>query len=384
MRIIRGNSLGEMAMRRRGGNGTERRLAAGLWALAALAAVAAVGLTALPAGATLPIGADGATIAPMLERVTPAVVNISVRSHTSVHNPLLQDPFFRQFFNVPDVPERREQMSAGSGVIIDAAAGLVVTNNHVVRDADQIMVTLKDRRRLQATLVGTDAGTDLALLRIKAGSLTALPIGDSDTVRVGDFVAAIGNPFGLGQTVTSGIVSALGRSGLEIEGYEDFIQTDASINPGNSGGALVNFAGQLIGLNTAIIGPSGGNVGIGFAVPSNMVRAVLRQLADYGEVRRGRLGIEVQDLTPELADSFDETVTKAVSEGALISKVVPGSAAAQAGLKTGDVVVGLNGSPVRGATDLRNRIGLMTVGTDVSLDVLRRGEHVTVSARIGH
>jgi serine protease DegQ len=184
--------------------------------------------------------------------------------------------------------------------------------------------------------------------------------------------------------VTSGIVRALGRSGLEIEGYEDFIQTDASINPGNSGGALVNFAGQLIGLNTAIIGPSGGNVGIGFAVPSNMVRAVLRQLADYGEVRRGRLGIEVQDLTPELADSFDETVTKAVSEGALISKVVPGSAAAQAGLKTGDVVVGLNGSPVRGATDLRNRIGLMTVGTDVSLDVLRRGEHVTVSARIGH
>jgi serine protease DegQ len=358
----------------------------GLLAVTALAvaSLAMTGLTATPAQATLPTGADGYTIAPMLDRVTPAVVNIAVKSHTTVHNPLLQDPFFRQFFNLPDVPERREQMSAGSGVIIDATNGLVVTNNHVVRDADEIMVTLKDRRRLQAKLVGTDAGTDVALLRISADNLTALPIGDSNAVRVGDFVAAIGNPFGLGQTVTSGIVSALGRSGLQIEGYEDFIQTDASINPGNSGGALVNFEGQLIGLNTAIIGPSGGNVGIGFAVPSAMVKAVARQLADYGEVRRGRLGIEIQDLTPELADSFDVTVTKAAPEGALVTKVMPDSPAARAGLKTGDVVVGLDGAAIHGATDLRNRIGLMTIGTDVALDLLRHGEHVTVNARIGH
>ncbi len=347
-------------------------------------ALAATGLTAMPARATLPIGADGTTIAPMLDQVTPAVVNIAVRSHTTLHNPLLQDPFFRQFFDLPDVPERREQMSAGSGVIIDAAGGLVVTNNHVVRDADDIVVTLKDRRRFKARLVGADAGTDVALLRITADHLTALPIGNSDTVRVGDFVAAIGNPFGLGQTVTSGIVSALGRSGLKIEGYEDFIQTDASINPGNSGGALVNFQGQLIGLNTAIIGPSGGNVGIGFAVPSSMIKAVVRQLADYGEVRRGRLGIEVQDLTPELADSFDFSLAKAAPDGALVAKVLAGSPAAQAGLKTGDVVVGLDGSPIHSAAELRNRIGLMTVGADVTLDALRHGEHVTIMVRIGH
>jgi serine protease DegQ len=339
-----------------------------------------------PAGATLPLAAasDGATtIAPMLDRVTPAVVNIAVKSHTTVRNPLLQDPFFRQFLNVPDAPEQREQMSAGSGVIIDAEQGYVVTNNHVVKGADEIMVTLKDRRHLKAQLVGSDPGTDVALLRIKASGLTALAIGDSEHLRVGDFVAAIGNPFGLGQTVTAGIVSALGRSGLRIEGYENFIQTDASINPGNSGGALVNFKGELIGINTTIIGPTGGNVGIGFAVPAGMVQAVVQQLVEYGEVRRGRLGIEIQDLTPDLADSFDTTLTQTGGEGALIAKVLPGSQAEAAGLHPGDIVVGMDGLTVRGAADLRNRIGLTRVGASVTLDVIRNGSHLPVSVRIG-
>jgi len=345
-----------------------------------------MGLVAAPVQAALPLsagGADGFTIAPMLERVTPAVVNIAVRSHTTVHNPLLQDPFFRQFFNIPDVPEQRVQQAAGSGVIVDAGRGYVVTNNHVVKGADEIVVTLKDRRRLKAKLVGSDPGTDVALLRIEADGLTALPIGDSEAVRVGDFVAAIGNPFGLGQTVTAGIVSALGRSGLRIEGYENFIQTDASINPGNSGGALVNFQGELIGINTAIIGPSGGNVGIGFAVPSSMVKAVVRQLADHGEVRRGRLGVEVQDLTPDLAESLDGAAAVSGAEGALISKVLPDSPAAGADLRQGDVVVGVDGAPVRGASDLRNRIGLTAIGTDVVLDVVRDRAHRSVTVRIG-
>ena len=351
-----------------------------------LVGAALIGFAPLSVNAALPftLNGEGATIAPMLERATPAVVNIAVRSHTTVHNPLLQDPLFRQFFNLRDEPEQQVRTSAGSGVIIDAGRGYVVTNNHVVKGADEIMVTLKDRRHFKARLVGTDAGTDVALLHIDAEGLTALPIGDSDQVRVGDFVAAIGNPFGLGQTVTSGIVSALGRSGLRIEGYENFIQTDASINPGNSGGALVSFQGQLIGINTAIIGPSGGNVGIGFAVPSAMVRAVVRQLAEYGEVRRGRLGVEVQDLTPELADFLEETGdSKAGGEGALIAKVLPESPAARAGLRSGDLVVALNGQPVHGAADLRNRVGLMPIGTNVILEVTHGGDRRSVSARIG-
>ena len=346
--------------------------------------LALMALAAMPAAAfSLGAGGDGFTIAPMLEKVTPAVVNIAVKSHTTIHNPLLQDPFFRQFFNMQDVPQQRVQMSAGSGVIIDAGRGLVVSNNHVVNGADEIMVTLKDRRRFRARLVGADPATDIALLRIDADSLTALPIGDSEVLKVGDFVAAIGNPFGLGQTVTAGIVSALGRSGLKIEGYENFIQTDASINPGNSGGALVNFQGQLIGINTAIIGPSGGNVGIGFAVPSAMVKAVVKQLADNGEVRRGRLGVEIQDLTPDLADTFDTPASGGPLEGALISKVLSGSPAALAGLRPGDIVTAIDGLAVRTAGDLRNRVGLRPVGSDVRLEVLRGNGRQMLTARIG-
>ncbi len=340
----------------------------------------AIGLGASPAAAALPLGAvGGGTIAPMLEQVTPAVVNISVLSRApQAENPLLRDPFFRRFFNMPDqMPQSRPQVSAGSGVIVDARNGYVVTNNHVVENAQEIAVTLKDRRRLRAKLIGRDAATDIALLQIKAEGLTALPIGDSDRAKVGDFVVAIGNPFGLGQTVTSGIVSALGRSGLKIEGYEDFIQTDASINPGNSGGALVNFQGELIGINTAIIGPAGGSVGIGFAVPVSIVRSVMEQLREYGEVRRGRLGVAIQDLTPDLAESM----SLKGDEGALIAKIELGSPADSGGLRSGDVVIAVDGRPVRSATDFRNRIGLLRVGTPVQLTVMRDGGQKSLTVR---
>ncbi|WP_434615492.1 Do family serine endopeptidase [Azospirillum sp. B2RO_4] len=340
----------------------------------------AIGLGASPAAAALPLGAvGGGTIAPMLEQVTPAVVNISVLSQApQAENPLLRDPFFRRFFNMPDqMPQSRPQVSAGSGVIVDARNGYVVTNNHVVENAQEIAVTLKDRRRLRAKLIGRDAATDIALLQIKADGLTALPIGDSDRAKVGDFVVAIGNPFGLGQTVTSGIVSALGRSGLKIEGYEDFIQTDASINPGNSGGALVNFQGELIGINTAIIGPAGGSVGIGFAVPVSIVRSVMEQLREYGEVRRGRLGVAIQDLTPDLAESM----SLKGDEGALIAKIERGSPADSGGLRSGDVVIAVDGRPVRSATDFRNRIGLLRVGTPVQLTVMREGGQKSLTVR---
>ncbi|MFD1626580.1 Do family serine endopeptidase [Azospirillum griseum] len=353
--------------------------AVGAAALLALGMVAGGGLTVNPAAAALPAGVTGVhTIAPMLEQVTPAVVNISVLSRApQAENPLLRDPLFRRFFNIPDQPQARPQMSAGSGVIVDAARGLVVTNNHVVENAQEIAVTLKDRRRLRAKLIGRDAATDIALLKIEAKGLTALPIGDSDKLKVGDFAVAIGNPFGLGQTVTSGIVSALGRSGLKIEGYEDFIQTDASINPGNSGGALVNFSGELIGINTAIIGPAGGSVGIGFAVPVSIVRSVIDQLSEYGEVRRGRLGVAIQDLTPDLAESLNLVG----DEGALIAKIEPGSPADSGGMRSGDVVIAVDGRPVRSATDFRNRIGLLRVGTPVQVTVVRNGAQKSLTVR---
>jgi Do/DeqQ family serine protease len=308
------------------------------------------------------------TLAPLLEKVTPAVVNIAVLQRSpEEQNPLLRDPFFRRFFGMPERSE--PQVAAGSGVIVDAKNGYVMTNHHVIKDAREVVVTLKDNRRVAAKLVGSDPGTDIALLKIQAANLVEVKIGDSDELQVGDFVIAIGNPFGLGQTATSGIVSALGRSGLSVEGYEHFIQTDASINPGNSGGALVNLRGELIGINSAIIGPSGGNVGIGFAVPSVMARAVMDQLIRFGEVRRGRLGISMEDL--------------AGGEGAKVAEVQANSPAAQAGLKAGDVVTALNGRPVRGAAELRARLGVVPVGEVVEMRVQRGKEAQLVKARIG-
>ena len=337
-------------------------------------------LAAAPASAALPLDVRGApTLAPMLSQVTPAVVNISVVTRSPMEdNPLFRDPLFRRFFNIPDRPAREEQ-SAGSGVIVDRARGYVLTNNHVINNAQEVVVTLKDRRTLKARLVGTDPGTDIAVLKIEAQNLAELKFGDSDVMNVGDFVVAIGNPFGIGQTVTSGIVSALGRTGLGIEGYEDFIQTDASINPGNSGGALVNLAGELVGINTAIIGPSGSSVGIGFAVPSNMVRSVMEQIIRYGEVRRGRVGVVTQDMTHELAQSL----AAGSADGAVVVKIEPGSPADKAGLKPRDIVTGVNGKPVRGSADLRNRMGLIPVGEEVQLRVQRGGRPLDLRLRIG-
>jgi serine protease DegQ len=339
-------------------------------------------LPAAAGAATPPLPSkDGVpTLAPLLREVTPAVVNISVQvSAPARQNPLMRDPFFRRFFeDFLDQPQQQPQLSAGSGVVIDARRGYVITNHHVIEQAREIVVTLKDRRKLTAELVGSDAGTDIALLKVAAEGLTELVLGDSDALEVGDFVVAIGNPFGLGQTVTSGIVSALGRTGLNIHGYEDFIQTDASINPGNSGGALINLKGELIGINSVIIGPSGGNVGIGFAVPSNMARSVVEQLAEYGEVRRGRLGVLIQDLTPELSGALKLDVTR----GAVVTRVEAGSSAEQAGILAGDVVVALDGAEIAGTADLRNRIGLVRVGSEVAVTVVRDGTRKNIRVRV--
>jgi serine protease Do/serine protease DegQ len=320
----------------------------------------------------------GTSLAPMLERVLPAVVNIATQSTVQVRrSPLLDDPFFRRFFDLPDAPAVRQSQSLGSGVIIDARQGYILTNHHVVDNADAITVTLRDQRSLEARLVGADPETDLALLQVKADHLAAIELADSDRLRVGDFVVAIGNPFGLGQTVTYGIVSALGRSGLGLEGYENFIQTDASINPGNSGGPLVTVEGALIGINTAIVGGNGGNIGIGFAIPSNMARAVVDQLRAHGEVRRGQLGVHMQDLTPELARAF----RLERHAGALIARVLPGSPAEKGGLRAGDIVVAVDGKPVRGAGELHAAVGLLPVGSRVRLDVLRDGRPLVI--RVG-
>lgn len=318
------------------------------------------------------------SIAPMLEQAMPAVVNISTsKNMQAVDNPLLRDPFFRQFM-APNVPQQKRN-SLGSGVIIDSSAGFVLTNNHVIDKADKIMVTLKDGRQLDAKLVGTDPESDVAVIQITAENLTALPIADSSQLRVGDFVVAIGNPFGLGQTVTSGIVSALGRSGLGIEGYEDFIQTDASINPGNSGGALVNLRGEFVGMNTAILAPTGGNVGIGFAIPSNMAMTLKESLVKNGEVRRGLLGVTTQDLTPELVNAFDLEN----KQGAVISRIESNSPAARAGLEPGDIIVAINNKPAKNSYDIRNMIGLMQIGEQVNIDYYRNNKKLSTVATIG-
>ncbi len=321
------------------------------------------------------------TLAPMLDKATPAVVNISTRGRVRTEdNPLLQDPFFRRFFGAPDVmPRERATQSLGSGVIIDTAKGYVLTNNHVIAKAEEITVTLRDGRALTAKLVGTDPETDIAVIQIPTKNIVALPIADSEKLRVGDFVVAIGNPFGLGQTVTSGIVSALGRTGLGIEGYENFIQTDASINPGNSGGALVNLRGELVGINTAIYAPGGGNIGIGFAIPTNMARDIMRQLVEFGEVKRGRLGVQMQNLTPDLAKAFN--IDK--QQGAVISKITRGSAADKAGLEVGDIVTTVNGRSVNDATTIRTTVGLMRVGEKVNMGIIRNGKPRTITITLG-
>lgn len=350
----------------------------GLWAVVALALC----IVNVGAHAALPAAVDGEalpSLAPMLETVTPAVVNISTRGRVEVEtNPLLNDPFFRRFFNIPDQPRQRQTQSLGSGVIIDAGRGIVLTNNHVIANADEITVTLRDGRKLDAKLVGTDPETDVAVLKVEATDLVAVRSADSDGLRVGDFVVAIGNPFGLGQTVTSGIISALARSGLGIIGYEDYIQTDASINPGNSGGALVNLRGELVGINTAIFSRSGGNIGIGFAIPVNMAMQITEQLLEYGEVKRGILGAQLQDLDADLAEAFDLDERN----GAVLVNILPDSPAEKAGLKAGDVVVALNGGQVSSAADLRNKIGLMRIGESVRLDVLRDGRRRTFVAEV--
>ncbi len=334
--------------------------------------------------AALPLNNGRPSLAPMVKKVLPGVVNISTRSRVQMEmNPLFRDPFFRRFFNLPERPAQRQRQSLGSGVVVDAEKGYILTNNHVIANADEISVTFRDGRHFEAKLVGADPEVDLAVLQIEAEGLTAVPFGDSEQMDVGDFVVAIGNPFGLGQTVTSGIVSALGRSGLGIEGYENFIQTDASINPGNSGGALVNLDGELIGINTAIVGPSGGNVGIGFAIPSNMAADIMKQLIEYGEVHRGQLGVYIQDITPPLAEALGLERL----QGAVISQVIKGSPAEQAGLRPGDVIVGVNGKAIRNGSQLRAAIGLLRAGQWVVLDVIRDGREkqfrVLISERTG-
>jgi Do/DeqQ family serine protease len=333
--------------------------------------------------AALPAQADGEplpSLAPMLEKATPAVVNISTVSvvRTEDH-PLLRDPFFRWFFERPLERGNKRSQSLGSGVIIDANRGHVLTNHHVIEKAAEIRVTLNDGRELKAELLGSDPDTDVALLQIPAEDLTAIPLGDSRQLRVGDFVVAIGNPFGLSQTVTSGIVSALGRSGLGIEGYENFIQTDASINPGNSGGPLINLRGELVGINTAILAPSGGNVGIGFAIPVNMVEAIRRQIVDHGGVHRGTFGVTLQDLTPDLARALNLAPD---SKGTVVSGVKAGSAAAKSGLRAGDLIVKLDEHAIVNAADLKTQLALMRVGDRLKLRIIRDGSQRILNARI--
>ena len=336
-------------------------------------------------GALPPVG-DGPlpSLAPMVKRVSPAVVNIATRGYikerSAQRNPLMDDPFFRQFFDSPSdaKPRERQFQSAGSGVIVDAKNGYIVTNNHVIENASEITITLLDNRSFTAKLIGTDEGADIAVLQAKEPNLVAMPLGDSAKLEVGDFVVAIGNPFGLQHTVTAGIVSALGRSGISPDGYEDYIQTDASINLGNSGGALVNLRGELVGINSAILSSTGGNIGIGFAIPVYMVKGVMDQLIKYGQVRRGFLGVSLDNIRPDIAKEYGLSD----ANGAFVAGVAAESSAERAGVKVGDVINSVNGAPVKNAGELRNAIGMLRVGDTIELGLLRDGKALSVTTVI--
>jgi len=332
--------------------------------------------------ANLPTSINGQalpSLANMLEKATPAVVNIATEGSRRSRSQQFSDPIFEHFFG-GRVPSERKSKGTGSGVIINAQKGHIVTNYHVVANADKITVTLNDGRKLSANVVGSDPRADIAVIKINEKGLTDLPLGNSDKLRVGDFAVAIGNPYGLGQSVTSGIVSALGRSDLGIEEYEDFIQTDASINPGNSGGALVDLNGRLIGINTAILGgDGGGNVGIGFAIPVNMIKNIVNQLVNFGQVERGQLGVVVHDLDRKLAQALGVKDHR----GAVVAEVVYGSPADLAGLKPGDVVTHINGKRIKTANDIRNKVGALRVGTRVNIDLSRKGQLKNVTAVVG-
>jgi serine protease DegQ len=321
------------------------------------------------------------TLAPLIEEVSPAVVNIAVTSNLSGGPQTPQDELLRRFFEFEGPPGSRERevVGAGSGVIVDAANGYILTNHHVIANADKITVTLLENRSLTARVVGSDAGSDLAVLQVDAANLTSIPFGDSAALRVGDYVVAIGNPFGFTNSVTSGIVSALGRSGLNRDAFESFIQTDASINPGNSGGALVNLNGELVGINSAIISRTGGNVGIGFAIPVNFVRAIMEQLVSTGTVRRGLLGVRITDITPDVAATLDLPG----NSGALVTEINPDSAAEHAGIQVNDIIVSINGSRLRDTGSLRSSIGLLPPGEQVTVGLLRDGREESVTAVLG-
>ena len=327
----------------------------------------------VPMAGSLPASVNGQalpSLAPMLQRVTPAVVSVNTKQRVRFRTPFDGDPVFRRMLGIP---AERINESLGSGVIIDAARGLVLTNNHVVEDADEVSVMLADGRTLKAEFVGNDADTDIALMRIPAQNLTAIPVANSDKLQIGDFVVAIGNPFGVGQTVTSGIISAVGRNNLPGAGFQNFIQTDASINPGNSGGALVNLNGELIGINTASFNPRGsaaGNIGLGFAIPSNLASNIKDQLLAGGVVRRGTLGIDTQDVDARNMRALG----LAEARGAVVTRVYPGSAGAAAGLKVGDVILAANGEQIGNAEALRNFQGLQAANAQVTLDVRRDGK----------
>ena len=322
------------------------------------------------------------SLAPMLENITPAVVNIYTISETQEKSNYIDDPFLRKFFNIPGQQKlkKRNRSGLGSGVIIDNKKGYIITNNHVIAKAKDIKVRLHDGREFKASLVGADPASDIAVIKISPDNLKSLKFANSENLRVGDFVVAIGNPFGIGQTVTSGIVSALGRSGLGIEAYENFIQTDASINPGNSGGALVNLKGELVGINTAIIGSKGGSgsVGIGLAIPVNMALDVTQQLLKYGKVRRGYLGVSAQDLTSDLSKAFGISTKR----GAIITRVQEGSPAYVAGIRVGDVVVKINNQIIENTSAMRNKIGLLKLNSIISMQINRKGEILNKKVKI--